>query len=137
MEETTERQIPEFAGATGRRKEAVCRVLLKAGNGTVTINGRTKEEYLSRVALIHHAMEPLQKVDMAGKLDVEAHVAGGGVSGQAGAIRLAIARALISLDPQLRPALKKAGLLTVDARKVERKKYGRPKARKRFQFSKR
>jgi small subunit ribosomal protein S9 len=141
MEETTEKTpektIPEVASATGRRKEAVCRVNLKAGKGVISINGQSKEEYLCRDALVINILRPLQAVDMVQKVDIDAKVRGGGVSGQSGAIRLAIARALTYFDPQCRATLKKAGLLTVDARKVERKKYGQPKARKRFQFSKR
>jgi len=138
MEETTiERTLPENAAATGRRKEAVCHVWVKSGKGDVNINGKTKEAYLARPALVRLIMEPLNKAELADKVDIRASVKGGGVSGQAGALRLAIARALTQYDPELRSVMKKAGLLTVDARKVERKKYGQPKARKRFQFSKR
>jgi len=137
MEETTEQALPETAAATGRRKEAVCRVNLKAGKGAITINGKDKEDYLCRQALVQNILRPLNMVEMAEKVDIDVSVKGGGVSGQAGAIRLAIARALTYLDPGFRALLKKAGMLTVDARKVERKKYGQPKARKRFQFSKR
>jgi small subunit ribosomal protein S9 len=138
MEETTtETTVPEKGAATGRRKEAVCRVWVTPGKGEISINGKTKEEYLARPALVRLIMEPLNKAEVAEKVDVRAKVKGGGVSGQAGALRLAIARALTEYDPELRAILKKAGLLTVDARKVERKKYGQPKARKRFQFSKR
>lgn len=137
MEETTQRTIPELVSATGRRKEAVCRVNLKAGKGDISINGKSKEDYLCRDTLINNVMLPLQTVDMTGKVDIDVKVKGGGTSGQAGAIRLAIARALAYYDPEFRSTLKKEGLLTVDARKVERKKYGQPKARKRFQFSKR
>jgi small subunit ribosomal protein S9 len=138
MEETTiEKVVPETAGATGRRKDAVCHVWVKAGKGDISINGKTKEEYLCRAALVRLVMEPLQKTELTEKVDIRASVKGGGVSGQAGALRLAIARALTQYDPDLRAVLKKAGFLTVDSRKVERKKYGQPKARKRFQFSKR
>lgn len=137
MEETTEKTIPEYVAATGRRKESVCRVNLKAGRGEIRINGRAKEDYLCRESLIQNIMRPLQAVEMQGKIDIDVSVKGGGVSGQSGAIRLAIARALARFDPEFRVPLKKEGLLTVDARKVERKKYGQPKARKRFQFSKR
>lgn len=137
MEETAEKAMPETVSATGRRKEAVCRVNLKNGKGTISINGKDKEDYLCREALIQNIMRPLNMVEMADKVDIDVSVKGGGVSGQAGAIRLAIARALTYFNPDLRAALKKAGMLTVDARKVERKKYGQPKARKRFQFSKR
>lgn len=137
MEESTEKVDPGTFGATGRRKEAVCRVTLKPGRGDVQINGLPKEKYLCREVLIRVITEPLEAADMAGRLDITALASGGGVSGQAGAMRLAIARALIKLNPELRAAMKKGGFLTVDDRKVERKKYGRPKARKRFQFSKR
>lgn len=137
MEEIAEKTIPEVVGATGRRKEAVCRVNMKAGKGDITINGLTKEQYLCRGALIQNILVPLQTVDMTDKFDIVIKVSGGGVAGQAGAIKLAIARALTYVNPELRATLKKEGLLTVDARKVERKKYGQPKARKRFQFSKR
>lgn len=137
MEEKTEKMAPAMIGATGRRKEAVCRVGLKAGNGKIKINGRSKEAYLYRDVLIQHMMQPLEAVEMVTRVDITARVRGGGISGQAGAMRLAIARALILFDPELRAELKKGGFLTVDARKVERKKYGQPKARKRFQFSKR
>ena len=137
MEETTEKTMPELVAATGRRKEAVCRVSLKAGKGDIKINGQTKEDYLCRGTLIQNILQPLETVEMAEKVDIEVKVKGGGVAGQAGAIKLAIARALAYFNPEFRAALKKEGLLTVDSRKVERKKYGQPKARKRFQFSKR
>jgi small subunit ribosomal protein S9 len=137
MEETTDRTIPEKVQATGRRKEAVCHVWLSAGKGDISINGKSKEDYLCRGALLNQILDPLNTVDMTSKVNITIKVKGGGVSGQAGAIRLAIARALTGFNPDFRIPLKKAGLLTVDARKVERKKYGQPKARKRFQFSKR
>lgn len=137
MEQTIDKAIPGAYAATGRRKEAVCRVNLKTGNGQIMINGREKKAYLCRDSLVQQVMDPLEKVEMTGKLDITAKVSGGGLTGQAGAIRLAIARALTRFNPDFRADLKKAGLLTVDARKVERKKYGQPKARKRFQFSKR
>ncbi len=137
MEEVQEKSSPGFYAATGRRKEAVCRVDLRPGKGEININGRSKEQYLNRAPLIRQIVEPLEVADMLGKVDLSVRVKGGGVSGQAGAIRLAIARALTLFDPDLRAAMKKGGFLTVDARRVERKKYGQPKARKRFQFSKR
>lgn len=137
MEQAVETKTPDVFAATGRRKESVCRVDLKPGKGLIMINGREKKVYLCRDSLINHVMEPLEKVELDGKLDITASVKGGGLTGQAGAMRLAVARALIVYDPSLRGDLKKAGFLTVDARKVERKKYGQPKARKRFQFSKR
>lgn len=137
MQEISEKTTVEQFGATGRRKEAVCRVSLRVGKGDIVVNGRPKEEYFCREVLVQHAMQPLQAVEMADRFDIDASVKGGGASGQAGALRLAIARALIRFNPELRDLLKKGGYLTVDAREVERKKYGRPKARKRFQFSKR
>jgi len=137
MQETSEKMTVEQYGATGRRKEAVCHVNLKAGKGNIVVNGRPKEKYFSRDVLVQHIMQPLQAVEMAERFDIDASIKGGGASGQAGALRLAIARALIRFNPELRDPLKKGGYLTVDARQVERKKYGRPKARKRFQFSKR
>jgi small subunit ribosomal protein S9 len=137
MEENTEKVEPVTFKATGRRKEAVCHVTIKPGRGDIQINGRPKDRYLCREVLIRLVTEPLEVTEMVNRLDIEARAGGGGVSGQAGAMRLAIARALVKLNPELRSALKKGGFLTVDDRKVERKKYGRPKARKRFQFSKR
>ncbi|MCK5126575.1 MAG: 30S ribosomal protein S9 [candidate division Zixibacteria bacterium] len=137
MEQTTDKAIPGAFAATGRRKESVCRVNLKHGKGEFIINGKEKKAYLCRDSLIQHIMAPLELVELSDKIDVTASAKGGGLTGQAGAIRLAIARALLLLDPEFRAGLKKAGFLTVDARKVERKKYGQPKARKRFQFSKR
>lgn len=137
MEQTTEKTTPDMFAATGRRKEAVCRATLKPGQGEMVINGRGKENYLCRETLVQRVMAPLLLVEMSSRMDVAVSVSGGGISGQAGAIALAIARALIRYNPEFRSALKRAGFLTVDSRKVERKKYGRPKARKRFQFSKR
>ena len=121
----------------GRRKEAVARVRLLPGTGNITINGRTMDEYFGRETSKMILVEPLKLVDQMGKLDVLATARGGGLSGQAGAIRHGISRALCILNSEFRPALKKAGFMTRDARAVERKKYGRPGARKRFQFSKR
>ncbi|HSM92321.1 MAG TPA: 30S ribosomal protein S9 [Anaeromyxobacteraceae bacterium] len=121
----------------GRRKEAVARVRLTPGTGNITVNGRTMDEYFGRETSKMVLVEPLKLVDQMGKLDVAVNAAGGGLSGQAGAIRHGISRALCDLNPEWRPILKKAGFLTRDARAVERKKYGRPGARKRFQFSKR
>jgi small subunit ribosomal protein S9 len=122
---------------TGRRKESVARVRLVPGTGTITVNGRTLDEYFGRETSKMILVEPLKLVDQMGKVDVFVNANGGGLSGQAGAIRHGISRALSVLNPEWRPALKKAGFLTRDARAVERKKYGRPGARKRFQFSKR
>jgi small subunit ribosomal protein S9 len=123
--------------SVGRRKESVARVRLAPGTGDITINGRTMDEYFGRETSKMILVEPLKLVDQIGKLDVFVTANGGGLSGQAGAIRHGISRALCDLNPEFRPVLKKAGFMTRDARAVERKKYGRPGARKRFQFSKR
>jgi small subunit ribosomal protein S9 len=122
---------------TGRRKESVARVRLVPGTGNITVNGRPLDEYFGRETSKMILVEPLKLVDQMGKLDVFVNANGGGLSGQAGAIRHGISRALSTFNPEWRPVLKKAGFLTRDARAVERKKYGRPGARKRFQFSKR
>jgi small subunit ribosomal protein S9 len=123
--------------SVGRRKESVARVRLVPGDGTITINGRPMDEYFGRETSKMILVEPLKLVDQMGKLDVLVTAKGGGLSGQAGAIRHGISRALCELNSEFRPILKKAGFMTRDARAVERKKYGRPGARKRFQFSKR
>ena len=122
---------------TGRRKTSVARVRLMPGEGKVTINGRDMEEYFGLKTLELIVRQPLELTDMLGKYDVVANVKGGGVSGQAGAIRHGITRALMELDGELRPALKKAGFVTRDPREKERRKYGLKKARKASQFSKR
>ena len=122
---------------TGRRKESVARVRLVPGTGTIIVNGRPLDEYFGRETSKMILVEPLKLVDQMGKMDVFVNANGGGLSGQAGAIRHGISRALVGLNPEWRPALKKAGFLTRDARAVERKKYGQPGARKRFQYSKR
>jgi len=122
---------------TGRRKTSVARVRLIPGEGKVTINGRDMEEYFGLKTLELIVRQPLELVDMVGKYDVLVNVKGGGVSGQAGAIRHGITRALMELDGDLRPALKKAGFVTRDPREKERRKYGLKKARKASQFSKR
>jgi small subunit ribosomal protein S9 len=122
---------------TGRRKESVARVRLVPGTGTIIVNGRPLDEYFGRETSKMILVEPLKLVDQMGKMDVFVNANGGGLSGQAGAIRHGISRALVGLNPEWRSALKKAGFLTRDARAVERKKYGQPGARKRFQFSKR
>ncbi len=122
---------------TGRRKESVARVRIAPGTGNITVNGRPLDEYFGRETSKMILVEPLKLVDQMGKLDVFVNATGGGLSGQAGAIRHGISRALSTFNPEWRPVLKKAGFLTRDARAVERKKYGRPGARKRFQFSKR
>ena len=121
----------------GRRKEAVCRVYIRPGSGKWDINGRTLGDYFPRPALVTSIQQPFTATDRLGQYDVKANVNGGGQSGQAGALRLAVARALVKIDETHRRKLRDLGLLTRDARAVERKKPGRPKARKRFQFSKR
>ena len=123
--------------STGRRKESVARVRLSPGTGNIVINGRPMDVYFGRETSKMILVEPLKLVDQMGKLDVHVNATGGGLSGQAGAIRHGITRALMEMNPEFRPVLKKAGFVTRDARAVERKKYGRPGARKRFQFSKR
>ena len=123
--------------ATGRRKAAVARARMKAGKGVITVNGRPILGYLTRGTLVEHATEPLVLTELADSMDITCSTRGGGLSGQAGALRLAISRALCLFNPELRTALRKAGFMMRDARKVERKKYGQPKARKRFQYSKR
>jgi small subunit ribosomal protein S9 len=123
--------------ATGRRKEAIARVRLVPGSGKWTINGRTLEDYFPNKVHQQVVNEPLKTLDVADHYDVLVRVQGGGVSGQAGAVRLGIARALIETDAEARPPLKKAGFLTRDARVKERKKYGLKKARKAPQYSKR
>jgi small subunit ribosomal protein S9 len=123
--------------ATGKRKTAIARVWIKAGTGAVSVNGKTAEEYFERETsrmIMRQALELIEAVD---QFDVLATVQGGGHSAQAEAMRHGISRALIILDPEKRPVLKRAGFLTRDARKKERKKYGQPGARKRFQYSKR
>ena len=122
---------------TGRRKEAVARVRLRPGAGVITINGRGLEDYFPTPTHRMILSEPLRLTSMAEAYDVDCSIHGGGVSGQAGALRMGIARALCELDPELRPQLKKAGMLTRDARKKESKKYGLKKARKAPQYSKR
>lgn len=122
---------------TGRRKTSTARVFLKAGAGNIVINQRTITEYFGRETARMVVMQPLELVEMVGKFDMYITVKGGGISGQAGAIRHGITRALMEFDESLRPALRKAGFVTRDARKVERKKVGLHKARKRPQYSKR
>jgi len=123
--------------AIGRRKEAVCRVYIKQGSGKWDVNGRTLGDYFPRPALVTAIQQAFVATDTLGRYDVKANVDGGGQTGQAGALRLAVARALVKIDEAHRRKLRDLGLLTRDARAVERKKPGRPKARKRFQFSKR
>jgi small subunit ribosomal protein S9 len=126
-----------LAQATGRRKTSVARVRLRDGSGQVTLNGRPLENYFPTMASRMRVMEPLQITQTQGRYDVEATLEGGGINGQVDALRLGISRALIAVDEELRPTLKKAGLLTRDARVVERKKYGLRKARRAPQYTKR
>ncbi len=123
--------------AIGRRKEAVCRLYLKPGSGKWDVNGRTLGDYFPRPTLVSAIQQPFAATDTLGRFDIKAVIDGGGVSGQAGAVRLAAARALVKLDEENKKKLRELGLLTRDAREVERKKPGRAGARKRFQFSKR
>ncbi len=123
--------------ATGRRKEATARVWLKSGTGAMLVNGRPLTEYFGRETSIMIINQPLQVLEQMGKVDMTVNVRGGGLSGQAGAIRHGLSRALTRLNPEFRSPLKKAGFLTRDSRAVERKKSGQPGARRRFQFSKR
>ena len=125
------------AYATGKRKDAVARVWIKPGNGTVTVNKRPVETYFARPVLRMILRQPLEIVGRVDQYDITVTVKGGGLSGQAGAVRHGISRALTLYEPELRPVLKLAGFLTRDARVVERKKYGKAKARRSFQFSKR
>jgi len=123
--------------ATGKRKDAVARVWVMPGTGKITVNGRDGAAYFARPTLQMIIRQPFDSIDRKGQFDVMATVKGGGLSGQAGAVRHGISKALTLQDPELRPALKKGGFLTRDSRVVERKKYGKPKARRSFQFSKR
>lgn len=123
--------------ATGRRKTASARVRIRPGTGTIVVNKQDADLYFHRPTSVMVLKQPLQSVELEGKLDVFVNVVGGGKSGQAGAVRHGIARALLAYDPALRPALKRAGFLTRDSRGKERKKYGQRGARARFQFSKR
>jgi small subunit ribosomal protein S9 len=123
--------------ATGRRKTAVARVRIAEGSGQIVVNGRAFEDYFTTITLQNQLTVPMQLTNTRQSIDVFANTNGGGITGQVGAIRLGIARALIVQDPELRGVLKKGGMLTRDPRAKERKKPGRPGARKRFQFSKR
>ena len=122
---------------TGKRKNAVARVWLAPGSGTVTINDRPADKYLGRRVLSRMLQQPFEVTETEGRFDVIAHCKGGGISGQAGAVRHGISKALLEVDPELRPRLRRIGLLTRDPRVKERKKYGRKRARRGFQFSKR
>lgn len=127
----------EVINTLGRRKAAVARVYLSEGKGKITINKRELEDFFPTKPLQYIVNQPLELVEVAGKYDIKINIFGGGVKGQAEAVRLGISRALLEVNPEHRDALKKAGFLTRDSRVVERKKPGQPKARKKFQFSKR
>ena len=130
--------MPETVyAATGKRKTAIARVRLKSGTGKITVNGKNAPDYFCRPTSIRLIEQPLELTEMDGKLDVFANITGGGLSGQAGALRHGISRALIIMDPELRTTLKRAGLITRDSRVKERKKYGLAGARRAYQFSKR
>ena len=129
-------QTEEFI-ATGRRKTSVARIRMTAGNGKIDINGKRFEDYFPTVPLQNTVLQPLQAVKLTNSYDLSINATGGGATGQAGAVRLAIARALLQVDANLRGTLKAEGLLMRDPRMKERKKSGQPGARKRFQFSKR
>ncbi|MBI5887839.1 MAG: 30S ribosomal protein S9 [Deltaproteobacteria bacterium] len=130
-------EAAEVISTVGRRKTSIARVRMSSGTGEITINDMKSDDYVSREILKTIIRQPFELTNNNGKFNVDANVSGGGISGQAGAIRHGIARALIISDAALRPVLKKAGLLTRDPRMKERKKYGQKGARKRFQFSKR
>ena len=123
--------------ATGKRKNAIARVWVRPGSGRIVVNGRDQVTYFARPVLRMLLNQPFETVDRKGQFDVNATVTGGGLSGQAGAVRHGVSRALVKFEPALRGVLKKEGFLTRDSRVVERKKYGKPKARRSFQFSKR
>jgi len=127
----------EVTNAIGRRKAAVARIFVSAGSGKITVNKRELEAYFPSGILQYVVRQPLNKLDAVEKYDIKVNLGGGGFKGQAEALRLAIARALVKINPEDKPALKAEGFMTRDPREVERKKPGRPKARKRFQFSKR
>mgnify|MGYP001409778455 FL=1 len=123
--------------ATGKRKTSIARVWLKEGSGTLKVNKKNHEEYFNRESLKNMVVRPLEITGRKGRFDLYVNVRGGGIAGQAGAVKHGIAKVLVEYDAELRPVLKKAGFLTRDSRIKERKKYGQPGARKRFQFSKR
>ncbi|WP_430815610.1 30S ribosomal protein S9 [Carboxylicivirga sp. RSCT41] len=127
----------EVINAIGRRKEAVARIYLSEGSGNITINKRELAQYFPAATLQYIVKQPLNTIGVADNYDIKVNLYGGGFKGQAEAVRLAIARALVKIDAENKPALKAEGFMTRDSRVVERKKPGRPKARKRFQFSKR
>ncbi len=127
----------EVINTLGRRKTAVARLYIKSGSGQITVNNRDYKDYFCVPTLQYKVEQPLQLAQVMGQYDIKANLDGGGVTGQAEALRMAIAKALIEINPELRPAMKSEGFLRRDPRMVERKKPGQPKARKRFQFSKR
>lgn len=127
----------ESINTVGRRKAAVARIYVNEGKGQITINHKDYKEYFPEERLQYVVEQPIKIAEVEGKYDIKVNLNGGGFKGQAEALRLAIARALIKIDPEMKPALKSHGLVTRDPREVERKKPGQPKARKRFQFSKR
>jgi small subunit ribosomal protein S9 len=127
----------EITNTLGRRKTAVARIYMKKGSGNITVNGRDYKEYFPLATLQYVVTQPLVLAEVEGQYDIKANMDGGGTAGQAEALRLAISRALVEINPEYRPVLKVKGLLRRDPRMVERKKPGQPKARKRFQFSKR
>jgi small subunit ribosomal protein S9 len=127
----------EITNTLGRRKTAVARIYLKKGSGNITVNNRDYKEYFPLATLQYVVTQPLVLAEVEGQYDIKVNLDGGGIAGQAEALRLAISRALVEINPEYRPVLKVKGLLRRDPRMVERKKPGRPKARKRFQFSKR
>ncbi len=127
----------EVINALGRRKTAVARIYMKSGNGNITVNKRDYKEYFPTGILQYVVDQPLMLTDNVGKFDIKVNLDGGGINGQAEALRLAISRALCQIDPEYRPTLKAKGLMRRDPRMVERKKPGQPGARKKFQFSKR
>jgi small subunit ribosomal protein S9 len=127
----------EIVNTLGRRKEAVARIYVSEGNGNVTVNKRDMKEYFPATTLQYIVLQPLNLLEVSEKYDIKVNLNGGGPKGQAEALRLAISRAMLVIDPESRAQLKAAGFLTRDPREVERKKPGQPKARKRFQFSKR
>ena len=127
----------EVVNTLGRRKSAVARIFISEGKGNITINKREMKEYFPNGTLQYIVMQPLNLLGVADQYDIKVNLDGGGIKGQAEALRLAISRAMIEINPEARPELKQAGFMTRDPREVERKKPGQPKARKRFQFSKR
>ena len=127
----------EVVNTLGRRKTAIARIYLSEGDGKIVINKRDYTEFFQKATLHYVVEQPLQLTESMGKYDIKVNLKGGGITGQAEALRLAISRALIKIDPEFRPVLKEKGLLRRDPRMVERKKPGQPKARKKFQFSKR